>query len=189
MSYASNPAKTKVMMMHFLKCDLKDLIILVGGIVVGAALILVTWKLAVIIMATAVVMFFMSISSAKTIFSEGDLCPGIVVDQQRNLIAVFTDLSKTNEPHCVVKVLKQPLGRLPGRPFKEGKRLAFVAMYNGFPKDPIWKNFGGYLINTGTTSKKAIHRALESISEKEWKRLERAVDRLEDAPEKGLFEV
>jgi hypothetical protein len=186
---ASNPAKVRVMVMHFLKCDMKDLIILVAAIVLSGGLLVVNWKLALIILGIAVFVVGFSISQAKQVFSEGDVCPAIVVDSQKKLVAVFTSLSKTPKPHYVVKVLKQPLGRLPGGPFPEGKRLAFVAMYNGFPQEPLWKNFGGYLVNTGTTSKKTIQRVVSSIPDQQWKRLEKAINQLEAPPQAGLFEV
>lgn len=189
MHVASNPANARVMVMHFLKCDLKDLIILVAGIVLCGALLAVNWKLALILLALAVIVVGMSIATAKQVFSDGDVLAAMVVDPERKLVAVCGDLSKTGRPHYVVKVLKQPLGRIPGGPFPEGKRLAFVAMYNGFPKEAVWRGFGGYLINTGTTSMKTIKRVVSSIPEKEWTRLERALDKLEDPLKTGVFEI
>ena len=189
MYVATNPGKVRLMVMHYLKSDMKDLIILVAAIVLGGGLLAVSWKPAVIVLGLGLFVFVFSIIQAKQVFSDGDVCPAMVVDADRNLVAVFTDLSKTNRPHYVVKVLKQPLGRLPGGPFPEGKRLAFLAMYNGYPKEPIWKGFGGYLVNTGTTSKKTIERVVASIPDDQWKRLKKAVSQLEEPLTPGQYEV
>jgi hypothetical protein len=186
---ASNPAKVRLMVMHFLKSDLKDLPILGAAIVLSGALLAVNWKLALIVLGLAVFVVVFSIATAKQVFSDGDVCPAMVVDSEGKLVAIFTDLSKTNRPHYVVKVMKQPLNRLPAGPFPEGKRLAFLASYNGYPQEPIWKGFGGYLVNTGTTSKKSIERVVSSIPDEQWKRLKQAVGQLEDPLKPGMYEV
>lgn len=185
---ASNPADVRVQIVHFLKCDLKDLIILVGAFVLALALIAVDWRASLLVLGIAAIVFGMSVYQAKQTFAEGDACPALVVDVARNLVAVATDLSKGGKPYPVVKVLKQPLGRVTGGPFEEKTRLAFVAMYNGFPQEPRWRNFGGYLVNTGTTSKKAIQRVLDSIADEQWDWLEKAVAKLDEPYTPGLYE-
>jgi hypothetical protein len=189
MHVASNPANVKVEVMHFLKSDLKDLSILVVAILLFAGIVLFSWKLAVIILGLTMMVFVMSIIQAKNVFEHGDVCPAMVIDAERKLVAVFADLSKTGKPHYVIKVLKQPLGRVPGGPFPEGTRLAFLAMYNGFPKETVWRGFGGYLVNTGTAKKKTIERVLKSIPEGDWNRLEKTVPLLDDPPKPGQYVV
>jgi hypothetical protein len=188
MHTASNPANVKVEMVHFLKCDLKDILILVGALVAGGVIAIFSWKPAVIVAGLGIAVFVFSFFQTRQVFSDGDVCPALVVDPKRNLVAVGTDLSKTGEPVPAVKVLKQPLGRVTGGPFEKDTRLAFVAMYNGFKHEPRWRGFGGYLVNSGTTNEKTIRRVLKSIDVEQWEQLEAALDQLDKPYRPGLYD-
>jgi hypothetical protein len=186
---ASNPAKVRLQVGHFLKCDLKDVLILAGAIVLSGIIAIFNWKPALLVLGIGVAVVIFGIFQTKNMFDVGDVCPAMVIDPQRNLVAVATDLSKTGKPHPVVKVLKQPLKRVTGGPFERDARLAFVAMYNGFAQEPRWRDFGGYLVNTGTTDQKAIKKTLRSISDEQWEGLEAAVAELEKPYRPGLYDV
>lgn len=186
--HASNPAKIKVQLGHFLKCDLKDVIILVASVLLAAAVVAFSWKLALILLLLGPGVAIYSMFEARKVFAEGDVCPAIVIDADRNLIAAYADLSKTEDEYPVIKVLKQPLGRVAGGPFKNGTRLALVAMYNGFPQEPNWRSFGGYLANAGTTKKKVVQRVVNSVPEADWQRLEDGIAQLEQPYSKGQYE-
>jgi hypothetical protein len=188
MHAASNPAKARVEMLHFLKCDLKDIFILVGSLLAAGIIVIFSWKPAVIVAGLGIAVFVISFFQTRQVFSEGDVCPALVVDPKRNLIAVATDLSKTGDPVPAVKILKQPLGRVTGGPFEKNTRLAFVAMYNGFKHEPRWRNFGGYLINTGTTNEKTIRRVLKSIDQEQWEQLEAGLEQLDRPYRPGLYD-
>jgi hypothetical protein len=186
---ASNPANVRLEVVHFLKCDLKDVLILVAAIVLSGVIAVFNWKPALLVLGLGVAVVIVSIWQARSMFQVGDVCAAMVIDPQRNLVAVATDLSKSNKPHLVVKVLKQPLSRVTGGPFEQDTRLAFVAMYNGFEHEPRWRDFGGYLINSGTTNAKALKRTLRSISDEQWENLESAVAELEKPYRPGLYDV
>lgn len=189
MYVATNPANTRVNWLHFLRCDRKDLLILGGAVVLGGVIALFDWRPAIIVLSLAVVVVAMSLSQTRQVFREGDVCPALVVDPGQDLVAVFADLSKGDEPYPAVKILKQPLDRVAEGPFESGARLAFVAMYNGYPREPRWRNFGGYLINTGTTNKKTIKRALRSIPDEQWETFEAALPQLPQPLRPGLYEI
>lgn len=186
---ASNPAGVKVDLMHFMKCDLQSPIILVGAIVVGGVVAPFNWQVAAMLSGVGVFVFVFSLYQAREIFAEGDVCPAIVVDPRRQLVAVMTDLSKTGASCPVVKILKQPLRRAVKGEIKKGTRLAFVAMYNGQPMARNWANFGGYLINSGTTRKKAIRRVVESIPDSQWQTLIAAVREMDEPYAPGLYDL
>lgn len=186
---ASRPAKVKVELMHFLKCDGKDLIVLAVALVAGALLLPLSWKPALIVAGIGLFVFLVSIFQTPSVFAEGDTCPAIVVDTERRLIAVLTDLAKAGSPMPVVKIMKQPLGRVTSGPFKKGTRLAFVAMYSGQPAARSWSNFGGYLVNAGTTSAKVIQRVVQSIPDEDWDALVTALRQLEQPFQPGLYDV
>jgi hypothetical protein len=133
---ASNPAGVRVQFGHFLKCDLKDAWTIFGATVLAAAVVAFNWKLALILLAVGLGVVVFSVIQTKKLFAEGDVCPAIVVDADRKLIAAFTDLSKRGPEIPVIRILKQPLGRVAGGPFEKGTRLAYVAFYNGYPQQP-----------------------------------------------------
>lgn len=185
---ASNPARVRVELGHFLKCDLKDVLI-VGGSVIAAGIIAVfSWKGALIVLGLGLAMGLFSLFEAKRIFAEGDVCPAIVVDAERSLVAAFTDLSKGGPEVPVIRIFKQPLARATGGPFAKNARLAYVAMYNGYPNEPRWRSFGGYLVNLGTTKKKAIQRVLTSIPGEEWEKLEEGLAQIPAPFKPGQYE-
>jgi hypothetical protein len=187
---ASNAAGIRVELFHFLKCDGKDLIVLgiallVGGVVAGSHL-----QAGLIILGIGAFVVWSSAFSVPQIFREGDVCPAVVLDPDRQLIAVLTDLSKSGRGgKPVIKVLRQPLRRAVKKPMKKGTRLAFVAMYNGSPGSKNWANFGGYLADVGTRSSKAIQRVVASIPEPDWQSLLTAVERLKQPYSSGLYDV
>ena len=185
---ASNPARVRVQFGHFLKCDLKDAWILLGSTVLAAATVAFKWQLALILLGVGLVVVVMSVFETKKLFAEGDVCPAIVVDAGRNLIAAFADLSKGGPDVPAIRILKQPLGRVAGGPFERGTRLAYVALYNGYPQQPRWKSFGGYLVNSGTTSRKAIQRVLNSIPLEDWERLEEGLAQIPQPFRPGQYE-
>lgn len=186
-SAASNPAGVRMDPVHFLTTDAKDLIILVGSLLAGGALVLFSWKLALIIAGLGVAVVVISVSTAKGAFQEGDVCAAIVLDPDRELVAVLADFSQGGVPIPVVKILKQPLRRAVG-PTKPGTRLAFCALYSGRPGAQKWTNVGGYLVNTGTRDVHAIERVVSSISQDEWDFLISAVQQLETPCAPGLYD-
>jgi hypothetical protein len=188
MSAASNPADVRLDIAHVLKCDLKDLLILAGAVVLGGALLAFDWRASLVAAGIGVAVVLVSIYQTRQAFQEGDVCPAVVLDAKRHLVAVGTDLSKGGKPYPVVKVLKQPLGRVTGGPFEDRARLAFVAMYNGFAHEKRWRNFGGYLVNSGTTNEKTVRRVLRSIEDEQWQWLEAAVEQLDEPYRAGLYE-
>jgi hypothetical protein len=188
MHTASNPADVNVEMLHFLKCDLKDIFILVGALAAAGIIVIFNWIPAAIVAGLGIAVVIFSFFHTRQLFSVGDVCPALVIDPKRNLIAVGTDLSKTGDPVPAVKVLKQPLGRVTGGPFEKHTRLAFVAMYNGFPHEKRWRGFGGYLVNSGTTNEKTIRRVLKSIDQQQWEQLEAALEQLDKPYRPGLYD-
>lgn len=185
---ASNPARVRVRFGHFLKCDLKDIVILAGAVVLAAAIVAFNWKLSLILLVVAAGIVIFSVIETRNLFANGDVCPAVVVDADRKLIAAFTDLSKAGPEVPAIRILKQPLGRVTGGPFETGTRLAFVALYNGYPQEPRWKGFGGHVVNAGTTSRKTIQRVLNSIPPEEWERLEEGLAQIPEPYRPGQYD-
>ena len=155
MYVAGNPGRVRINYGHFYRCFPKEWVtwLLVGS--VGLTLLAVDVRLGAIVSGIAAAVFVFGSKQWKELFADCDVCPAVVVDVERNLVAVYTDLSKGGEPYPVVKIVKQPLNQAAGGPFKRGTRLATVASYNGYAYEPNWRNFSPFLVNCGTRSKKA----------------------------------
>ncbi|MDY0169688.1 MAG: DUF3239 domain-containing protein [Thermoguttaceae bacterium] len=189
MYVASNPVRVRMNVVHFLKSDLKDLVILAGVVVLSGIIAVYNLWAALVVLGIGATTVVMSVIQARSAFAEGDACPAIVVDSQQNLIAVHTDLSKGGPSHPVLQILKQPLGRVTGGPFKPGTRLVFAALYNGFPAESNWRGFGGYLVNAGTRDKGVIERVVRRIPETQWAMLEAAVEMMQPPLRPGLYQL
>lgn len=189
MYIASNPARIRMDVVHFLVTDRKDLTVLAVAVVFGGLTAVYSPWAAMLVLGIGVAMVVVSILQARTAFAEGDACPAIVVDPERNLVAVYTDLTKGGSLRPVIKIVKQPLGRVSGGPFEPRTRLAFAALYNGFPQEPTWQNFGGYLVNAGTRDLEVVERIVRRIPDCQWDVLEGAVAGMAPPVKPGLYEL
>lgn len=189
MYIASNPARIHIDIVHFLISDRKNLTILAGAVALGGIIAVYNPWAALVVLGISGAFTMVSILQARTAFAEGDACPAIVVDPERNLVAVYTDLTKGGHLRPVIKILKQPLGRVIGGPFESRTRLAFAALYNGFPQELTWRNFDGYLVNVGTRDQEVIQQIVRRIPDCQWDVLEGAVATMASPPKPGLYEL
>ncbi len=186
---ASNPAGIRVDLAHAFKCDGKDLILLAVGLIVGGIVAPFHWQAGLIIMGIGAFFPVASLMTLPQHFRDGDVCPAVVLDPDRQLVAVMTNLSKTGRSKYVIRVLSQPLKRAVQRPVKKGTRLAFVAMYSGHAALPNWLNFGGYLADSGTRNSKTIQRVLASIDDADWDLLLDGLKQIEKPYSPGMYDI
>jgi hypothetical protein len=133
--------------------------------------------------------FFLSrqVRLAKQKFYMGDVCPGVVISAQQNLVAVFTDLTTGREgPKPAIKILKQPLRRMSPEAAYDGMRVAAAALYHGHAREGAWRDFSPELINCVVREPKEIVRVLGSIPEGEWQKLDTTLARIPEA-RAGLY--
>lgn len=98
--------------------------------------------------------------------------PGIIVDADKGLVAVTTDLDcGIGVPFQVIKIIKQPLHRMPDGPPQIGQRVGTVAGYNGDPKKGHWDTFEPIVVGCMTRDQKVIDRILNSFSDEDWRTL------------------
>jgi hypothetical protein len=184
---AANPARVQLDLFHFLKCDLQSSFLYAGVALAGAGVCFFQLVAGIVICAIAGIAWGMALVEAKRVFQRGEICAAQIVDAKSNLIAAFTDLSRGSRPVPALKVVRQPLRRALGGSLRDGTRLAYVALPNGFPGRSRWENFGGYLVNSGTTNSTVIRRVVASISAEDWDLLERGVAGLYGSFQKGLY--
>jgi hypothetical protein len=126
-------------------------IAIVIGVIAGVAVLLFTW------IPWSRVMIY------------GCANPGIVVDADRGLVAVTTDLDcGIGVTFQVIKIVKQPLHRMPDGPPKNGQRVGTVAGYTGDGKKGHWDTFDPIVVGCTTPDPKVIERVLKSFSEEDW---------------------
>jgi hypothetical protein len=127
---------------------------IVIGVVAGVATLLLTW------IPWSRVMIY------------GCANPGIVVDADRGLVAVTTDLDcGIGVPFQVIKIVKQPLHRMPDGPPKNGQRVGTVAGYSGDGKQGHWNTFEPIVVGCMTRDHKVVKRVLNSFSDEDWQTL------------------
>src|SRR5262245_11195956 len=76
---ASNPANLRLEVGHFLKCDLKDVLILIGAIVLSGVIVAFNWKPALLVLGIGVGVVLFSIWQTRTMFQVGDVCAAMVI--------------------------------------------------------------------------------------------------------------
>ncbi len=116
--------------------------------------------------------------------------PGVVVDAENNLVAVMTDLDcGGGDEYWVIKILKQPLGKMTGGPPQDGMRLGSVAGYMGDPKNGHWDTFEPSVVNCITRDKKRIKKVLSTFSARDWAMLNEGLKEVPTPYKAGQWRV
>lgn len=116
--------------------------------------------------------------------------PGIIVDPDKGLVAVLTDLDcGIGEEHWVIKINKQPLSKMTGGPPEEGMRLGTVAGYAGNPENGHWDTFEPYVVNCLTKDTKRIKKVLATFSARDWAMLREGLEEVPTPYEPGQWRV
>ncbi len=171
---ASNPARLRISAWPWLAANSSTIYVALSVAVVGLAVVFIKFPIGAVLLVSSGIFLFNEIREAKLKFYGGDVCPGIVLSAQQNLVAVYTDLSAMGRqrPYPVIQILKQPLGRMTTGPAYDGMRVATAALYYGDAKAAAWKNFWPEVINCVVHDPAEIERVFGSISEQEWQKLE-----------------
>jgi hypothetical protein len=101
---------------------------------------------------------------------QGDTCPGLVLDADEGLIAVWADMTSDPNKRTVpaIKITKVPLRRAAGSPLKVGQRLTAVSTYSGPDGVPSWKDFTPIPVVCATRDPETIQASLASIPDDQW---------------------
>lgn len=109
-------------------------------------------------------------------FRCGCLCPAVVVSPERQLVAVYTDLTCGYGNYPAVRVIRQPMRRMKGGVPPKGTCLAEVAQYTRGKRTEHWETFNPTIVNCATMSQSKIDKAMKSVAEDEWEPLLNAVE-------------
>ena len=180
---ASNPARLRISAWQWLAANSWTIYAALGLAVAGLAVVFVKFPVGAVLLLSSVIFLYREIREAKQKFFGGDVCPGIVLSAQQNLVAVYTDLSAMGRqrPYPVIQILKQPLGRMTTGPAYDGMRVATAALYYGDAKADAWKNFWPEVINCVVHDPMEIERVFGSITEQEWQMLDACLAQIPEA--------
>lgn len=172
-TFASNPARLQISAVQWLAAN--PWVPIMGSCfaVPGLLLLFVKPPAGFVLLLTGAAIAGHQLYMAKHKFFGGDVCPGIVLSAQENLVAVYTDLvAAGGQSFPAIRILKQPLNRMTGEPAYDGMRVAAAATYCGNVKDSAWKNFEPEVINCVVPDADEIERVLRSISLEKWQALD-----------------
>ena len=130
----------------------------------------------------------------KEQFLYGCINPGVIVDQEKRLVAVLTNLSSGRvEPYWVVKILEERLDVLPENTNTHpGEKFATVAIYSRTPKSAkqgLWKDFHPIAIDCLVDDAAQCRATFLSIEAWEWAYLNDALAQVETPYKPGLYPV
>lgn len=125
-------------------------------------------------------------------FKYGCINAAKVVSANPYLIAVYGDLGlHGGEPWPVIKIMRQPLGKVRGRRMQGGDRLATVSLYYGEYSKPHWDDFQPVAVNCVTDDERAIRDALWRLNRREeedvWGDLEKYLALVPQPYRPGLY--
>lgn len=116
--------------------------------------------------------------------------PGMVVDAAKGLVAVLTDLDTgTGENFWVIKIVKQPLGRMADGPAENGQHVGTVAGYTGDGSKGQWETFEPCVVGCITRKNKTIKRVLKSFDSDDWELLTEALKEVPTPWKQGQWRV
>lgn len=187
---ASIPGEFHPNFLHYYLCYPSTLVLLAGGLVL--ALIALSRQLpAVVPLILLISILWFAGSEAKSVWNKcrlGCVTPGVVVSVKPPYVAVMTDLIKDAGHRPVLKVVKQPLGRMAGGPPTVGMRVPTVSYYYGPPNESSWRDFHPEVINCMTTNPQTIARTLNAIDERDWQELAAALAQVKEL-QPGLYRM
>ena len=188
-TFASNPGLIRLNLASWMAANPWVPIVAGTLALTGAIMFLFSWPVGLVLCGSAAVFLDREIRRAKQKFYAGDVCPGVVISAQYNLVAVFTNLmTGSNDPKPAIKILKQPLGRLSSEAAYDGMRVAAVALYYGQAREGAWRDFSPEVINCVVREPEEIARVLGSIPEREWQNLDSNLSQIPEA-RVGLYRL
>lgn len=186
-TYASNPAMLPVSFTRLLATGDIELWTVVVILPVMFGIKVFTgrpWTMVWAALVGCAVVLWTILRARKAKFRAGDVCPGIVISDKPWMVAVLTNMAADEgRPRPVIKILRQPLGRMAGGAPQIGARVAAVAWYQGPPKGGAWRDFMPDVVNCGSDDLPGIERVLSSIRQAEWAELEAGLAQLPDKKE------
>lgn len=191
---ASNPGAIRFEIGTYLKCYPRVIVVSAAGVLAGLTLLLAAsvtdvlpaWVgitvAAVGVLYPAWIRFKMGMWMAN-----GDVCPGVVLDPEAGIIAVWADMS--SQPPTVVpaiKILQVPLKATPAGPCSRGQRITAVCTYGGSLNNDRWDDIYPVPALCATKNQATLRRSLESVPKEQWQNLQDGLKQIPRPFQPGL---
>lgn len=188
-TFASNPALLRLNSGQWLAANPWVIVVSSCFAAAGVVVFFIKLPVGIVLLLTAGVVLFRELRFARRKFFQGDVCPGVVLSTQQNLVAVYTDLKAASiAPRPAIKILKQPLRRITTEAAYDGMRVAAAALYFGNVRQAAWWNFMPEVIQCVIQDPAEIERVTGSITEEEWQALDAGLAQIAVA-KPGLYRV
>ena len=116
--------------------------------------------------------------------------PGVIVDSNKGLVAVITDLDcGIGEEYWIIKIIKAPLRGMTGGPPEDGARVGTVAGYSGDPSRGHWDSFEPFPVNCITRDNKRVGKVMATFSDRDWALLEEGLKEVPTPYKEGQWRV
>ncbi|HEX4794140.1 MAG TPA: DUF3239 domain-containing protein [Humisphaera sp.] len=185
---ASNPAQSRLDVIHFLNCYRFGLIFNATCVVLGLLGGLLIHPAMFILAGAGVLLEIQDLNREQQKLRMGDVNPAVVIGQNPWRVAVLADLATGGGGRPAVLILNAPLARMTGGPPTLGMRLAAVLLYHGRPSADAWTNIDATLMPCATRDSSEIARVTASIPQRQWRNLESALAQLPDK-KPGLYKL
>lgn len=140
-----------------------------------------------------VIFSFVKIIRVREHLLEGDLVPAVVLDSDRGLIAVFTDLTAVaDHRRPVIRIVREQLDLIRTRNIHDGVRLPAVAIYSRGRDRNVptsWADFLPRVADCFTDDLNACDHARSRISAEAWDFLDMGLKQLRKPLVPGLHEI
>ncbi len=121
--------------------------------------------------------------SANEHFKFGCVNPAIILNQEKGLVAVFTNLTNSgSNPTPVIKIYKEKLQLIQGKVIN-GQRISTVALYYQNPKQTnakAWIDFDPKVPDCFTNDSVICAQSMNKLSANSWKCLEIGLTQLKE---------
>ncbi|MCC6370058.1 MAG: DUF3239 domain-containing protein [Bacteroidia bacterium] len=126
-------------------------------------------------------------------FKIGCLCPTIVINKDKGLIATYTNLTlRGTKVTPVIKISKEPLARIKNITINNGQKLPTVSLYYAKANDEFataWADFDPKIAHCFTDDLNACNHLLSRITESSWRCLELGIEQVDDKLTEGLYHI
>ena len=126
-------------------------------------------------------------------FELGCINPAIVLDQQKGLVATFSNLDNTGGQHPVpvIKITKEKLYLVKTVQLFKGKHIPTVSLYLGYPDSDAkaWVEIEPLIPNCFTDDRYVYEATLKKVSPNSWKCLQQGLEQLRGEEREGLYYI
>jgi hypothetical protein len=185
---ASRPGKLRVSFWRWSLRYPKWPVIIIGSLILTLVLSATVSLMFIVALPLTLIPNYLYWFRVREHFMHGDANPGLVVDCSPTLIAVWTDMTRGEGSHPMLRICRESSSGRAGATFELGERVATVGLYDqGEIEDaPYWERFDPRVVEPVAASKGEARRLLDSFTSEEWAKLERACAEVETLQE-GLF--